>query len=356
MHLLNDKNSILSMLMPVPRSISISGSYLRSLFLIALFFLVGTKTTLSESNNKQVLASTAVYIVHSDTGESANKFLASLSKALESQFKSDQIKLISTNDSSRAQLDSQLSKPNSCALSTDSDSLAKILATRTKTPIFAIRSAKIDLDNQINKYQQFGVILSGIYHGQSFARQLMLAKAIDDKLQTATLILGRKTRYSLDNYKIIARSQNMDLSYLILKRNGTPHNFLSNINPNAKFIATIDDQHHYSSGNLQSLLITSYKTKIPIIGNKAADTIDAAIASVFTPLDQLMIETSLSLRSFCENALSSKVESSESYPAHYSQAFSVSINQQIANHLNYPNLTVQQLLQQILDMEKTKGN
>ncbi|MCF6192905.1 MAG: hypothetical protein L3J46_01050 [Kangiellaceae bacterium] len=297
-----------------------------------------------------------IYLVHSDNNISTNRFFTLLVNALKSRFQSEQIKVLSTRESPLAQLDSRFRGSNKCIISVDSHSLTRVLATRTQTPIFATNTPQIDLDNQIHKYQQFGVTLSGIYQEQSFARQLMLARVINNELDTAMIILGRKTRYSLNTYQATARDQNMDLSYIILKRNGSPHNFLSNLSSGSQFLVTINDQHHYSIDNLQSLLITSYEKKIPIIGNKAEDTLNAAMASVHTPLDQLALETANELQDFCINSHSADAKEGDLFQAHYSKAFSVSINQQIANHLNYSNLSEEQLFQKLLNIEHSKRN
>ena len=324
------------------------------IYLIILLVFISAKGAHSEINSSEPPHST-IYLVHSDDDISTNKFYIPLIRALKSQFAPERIKIISTHDSPLAQLDGQLSGANKCILSIDSQSLDRVLATRTQTPIFSTHTPQIDLDDQIRKYRQFGVTLSGIYQEQSFARQLMLAKAIDSKLDTTVIILGRKTRYSLDNYKVITRNHAMDLSYIILKRNGSPHNFLSNLSNHSKFLVTINDQHHYSNDNLQALLITSYKTKIPIIGNKAEDSLNAAIASVYTPLELLALETTNELPDYCNNSRSKQAKVNHLFQPHYSKAFYVSINEQIANHLNYPNLAEELLFQQLLDIELSKG-
>jgi len=323
-------------------------------YLITLLFLSGTNIAYGEIYKSDEALSQTIYLVHSDDDISNNKFYTALIKELRSHFTPSKIKVISTSNSPLAQLDHQLSGHNKCIISIDSHSLAKVLSTRTHTPIFSTLSSQIDLDNQIKKYRQFGVTLSGIYQEQSFARQLMLAKAIDSKLDTAIVILGRKSRYSLNNYQASAAKLNMHLSYIILKRNGSPHNFLSNLSSNSNFLVTINDQHHYSSPNLQALLITSYETKTPIIGNKQEDTLTAAMASVYTPFDQLALETIGELQEYCNSSRSQKGKANPLFEAHHSNNFSVSINQQIAAHLNYPSLAEDLLTQQLIDKEYTK--
>lgn len=323
------------------------------IFIIILSSIGPTVAQYANSSSPRGATQT-IYVYHSDASDQAKTFVRSLLDNFKLNQPSFKIKMIDANRQTQVALEQQLAQSNRCVLTLDHISLSKILATRTKAPIFSTHVSKFDLDDYVAKYRRFGVTLSGIYQEQSLDRQLLLAKAVNDKLKTAIVIFARKTRYFLDDYRAAVIKRGLELSFTMLARNNSANKFISRQANSGGILIVVNDGLHYSPLKLPSLLMTSYKIGLPIIGNRQQDSELAAMASVFTPNKKLAAEVAHEVVSYCDAMLSSEPSEKKVRKPNFSRHFSVAINQQIAIGLNYPNLVEQELLQTILKTEQAE--
>jgi ABC-type uncharacterized transport system substrate-binding protein len=286
----------------------------------------------------------SVYIAHSGVNQADRQLLTQLVDQLQkSKPVGYTIKQLNTQLSTVAQIESTISNPKSCVISIGHQALSKVLATRQQTPIFSILVSRIKLDTYINNYQRFNVPLTGIYHEQSFQRQLMLAKAIKPKLHKVGTLLGNQSRYSLSSYLNLAKRHNLMLSYYILKHHAPVQNYFERMPIEQGFLLILNDHEQFSTTDLQSLMLVSNNRKIPMIGAKSSDSIFAALASVYTNNEQLAVQAAEGASKHCTGT---SIQN-----AVYAEKYVVDINPHVAEILGYKILDQEQLLESIKSQE-----
>ncbi len=297
-----------------------------------------------------VTAETAsIYLAHSGVNESNRSLITLLIENLQkSKPTGHTIKQLNAEKLTIAQIEQAIAKPESCVISIGDFSLEKVLAARQKAPIFSLLVERNKLDNYIRNYARFGVPLSGIYHEQSFLRQLMLARAINPEIKTVGVLLGTKTRFDLTEYQETTRDFGISLAFNLLKHNVSVQNYFERLPIENGFLLILNDKEHYSTTDLQSLMLTSNRRKIPMIGAKHSDTIFAALASIYTPTSEVASQTALAASKFCSQNPLPK--------AQYGSQYIVNINPHIANFLGYTDLKESQLLESIRSQEDALRN
>jgi len=149
----------------------------------------------------------------------------------------------------------------------------------------------------------------------------------------------------LNEYQFISNKHSVNLIFDILKQQESSQQSLTRLSVDNGFLIILNEDQHYSDQDLQSLLITSHKLNIPMIGNKVSDSKNAALASVYTPYESLAKETAFGLQKVCDKY--------ELPQAKYGESFAVAINRQIAKSLKYDTIDANKLSKVILNLEKT---
>ena len=150
-------------------------------------------------------------LYHSGLDNFDSTYMISLLAELEKKLTNHKIKIVNTRDLNIAQLKSQLEESKSCVLTIGQQALESILATRDKTPIFSTLVSRTNLDSLASSYARLGSRVTGIYEEQSFDRQLLLSQVINPENKNIVVILGWKTRYYLDNYRITTEKRTLNL-------------------------------------------------------------------------------------------------------------------------------------------------
>ncbi len=322
---------------------------IRQSTLLVLLFIIGIEhpfTAHSSENVKANILDKTLYVFHSNNNEQSQQFYQQLIPALKQQTQFQHIKSINTSKTTQAHIAKQLSNSSHCAMTIGKTSLEKVLAIRDKTPIFSTLVSKNNLDHLINNYSRLGSRVTGIYHEQSFLRQLYLAKAINKDIEQIIIVLGRNTRYELPYYQQQTNLHSLSLLFKILNHQSSPLQFFSTLNIKNAALLIMNDPEHHSEQDLQSLLIASYQLQIPLIGGKKSDSIDAAVASIYTPLEDLINEAASNISKICMNDILPV--------ATYSQRYRIVVNQQIAKHLNLEHINEHDLKQSIVLSEKNQ--
>ncbi len=294
-------------------------------------------------------ASLSIYLAHSGIKESDRSLIDSLIVQLQkTKPPGHTIKQLNIQGRSLAALETLLNQPQSCIITFGDFALEKVLAARLPTPIFSLMVARHKLDNYIENYRQFGVPLSGLYQEQSFARQLMLAKAIKPELTNIGALFGSKTRYALVDHQKIAKQLDLNLTFNLLRHHASAQKYFSRMPIDDGFLIILNDSENYSTTDLQSLMLTSNKRKIPMIGAKPSDSVFAALASVQTPAENLAKEAASIVGDICAGKAIPK--------ANYPKDFEVYINPHIAEFLGYEHLQDAKLLASLKSQEEALNN
>jgi len=234
-------------------------------------------------------------------------------------------------------------KQKDCFVTVGLTPLKVVSAFRTANPIYSTYVSQFHLDKIIDIYANFGSNITGIYQEQSYIRQILLAKSIIPNLENVFLILNRNTRYQLDEYRSVTEKLNLNLDYKIVNLQTSPQIILAKYKNKNSALIVMNDQVHHNKEKLTSLLTTSYRNNIPIIGNRQSDIKYAAMASVYSNDSSLINEISSDLPNFCSDRTQRK--------AKYLKSFGVNANQQIGDYLGYTSLDTDDLKTLINSME-----
>lgn len=271
-------------------------------------------------------------------------YMISLLVELEKKITGYKIHVIDSSELTIAQLKSQIESSKNCVLTIGKQALETVLTARDSTPIFSTLVSQTSLDSLAKSYYRLDSRVTGIYEEQPFVRQLLLSKAVDKNNKNVSVILGRKTRYFLDDFRIVSNQLSLNLSFDILKHQESAQQSLTRLSESKGFLIILNEKQQYSEQNLQSLLVTSHNQKIPMIGGKVSDSINAALASVYTPYKSLAKEVASGLHQMCKNNILPNLK--------HSTHFAVVINPQIAEFLNYAYLDEKELANSISISEK----
>jgi len=297
--------------------------------------------SLSTTEQKQLL------IFHSGIAEVDDLLVEAFEQEFSRKLSSRKLELINIDDLNQIQLKNQLEKTDHCVVTIGLNALEKALISRTKTPIFSTLVSRTKLDNLVDIYKDIGNPITGIYQEQPLLRQILLSKSINSRMKNIALILSRQNRYRLHDYKTISSKESMLLKFNILKLQESPSQVLSRLQLQDSFLLLLNDERHFSENNLRSLLVTSYKNQIPIIGSKFSDSEKLALASVYTPINALASESAAALVDICENK--------NWVQPNYAHHFKVQINQQIAKLLDYSYVSSTELEKKIIAMEQNRA-
>ncbi len=308
--------------------------------LIILITVIITSLFILPANSRQ---QKNIFLLFSKPAQMNQEYFLDLSTLLKTNTEQYNFSAVNINKLTSEGLNKKINAIDSCVISIDQDSLEAVLAVRSQQAIFSTGVSQIELDNLFYQYQQFSTRFSGIYSGQSFKRQLFLAKVINHESKNVTVIFGRQSRYYLSEYKKTSEQLLFNLSFEILRQQEPVLQSFYRINPTGGFLMILNEAHIYSIQNLQSLLISSYKKQIPMIGSKKSDTKIAALASVYTPLNLLAKEAAEGVLDLCQK--------NKAMPLKYSQHYKVNINKEIAKHLNYSHLDEKKLQLEIARLE-----
>ena len=136
----------------------------------------------------------------------------------------------------------------------------------------------------------------------------------------------------------------MTLLFNILKDHESIQRAFTKLEIEQGFLIMLNENTHHSKQNTPSLLLTSFKKNIPLIGNKYSDSEIAALASVYTPLAPLVKETVQGVIKMCI---------AKEFPSPvYSRFFKVRINQSISSYLGLDNLNEETLAKAVSKLEK----
>ncbi len=286
-----------------------------------------------------------IFVLYNSSQSESSKFLTPLVDELRQSINSYQITSIDLNKQPlKKQSCLAKASANSCIITIGYETLKETVSVRNKTPIFSTLVPKYALDSMIRNYQRLGSVIGGIYQEQSFNRQLLVAKAIDPEIKRVLVLLNRITRYQLSEYKDTASINAIKLKYNLLTAQVSASTYFEKNSSAIDALVVINEPQHHDNQDLQSLLITSYNKRVPIIGNKKTDSTYAAMVSIYTPLDILTKEVSAQILEFCET--SGKREPK------FAQSYSIELNKQIIDYLNYKNINKQDLLMDIHQLEK----
>ncbi len=180
--------------------------------------------------------------------------------------------------------------------------------------------------NNIRK-KSHSVQTSAIFIDQPISRQLALVKAIMPERIKVGVILGRYS--SVSKSSLNTRMHSMKLTPIISY--ATPDNInrvIEGIFKKTNVLLALPDPSIYNKQTVLTILLSSYRHRVPIIGYSAAFVKSGAIAAVYSTPSDIGHHIGDEIGKFVSS--SERNLSSPSYPRY----FSINVNKSVANSLN----------------------
>jgi hypothetical protein len=280
-----------------------------------------------------------IYYLANDVSTDETKSFTNLSAKLKTKISSShpnwKVNIYDITTKLPFEIDDLLKLNKDFAVTLGENTLLKILASRSKVPIFSLNTPRVTLDRMRKIYADLNIQLSGIYREQPFPNQLALAKAIRPDYENIYVLLGRLSRFHLNDYKNDVALLEYNLKYRILENQDSTAAYFSGMLPELGFLTLLDNSQQFELGNIELLLPVSFQLDIPMIGNRLIHGNIGALASIYSGQNELVEETNQIIEQYFTH---NKYQDPK-----YLKNFSVFVNQQIAQSFNYPNLDEKQL-------------
>ncbi len=172
-------------------------------------------------------------------------------------------------------------------------------------------------------------VVSAIYLDQPFERQALLIHLAFPDVRRVGVLLSVEQRGLVDDIEAGLRTQKLSLVYGLLnpgQRLAVP---LENVLTEAELLLAVPDPEVLNSNTAQSLLLTSYRYRDPVVGYSRSLTRAGALLSLHSSPAQIGRQTGEWILGALGSATSRLP--APAYPAY----FSVSINEQVARSLGF---------------------
>lgn len=177
-----------------------------------------------------------------------------------------------------SQLNDVINKPDSCTISIGAESFKRLQEL----------GAPCSLSLLISKYRfqssssQFKKNASAIYLNQPLKRISRVLKLVLKRAEKGSIVISENWPESLALQK-----PEFDLYIKHLKAGDSVVNAFRLVSQDTDFVIALPDSSVYNRGNIKSILLTTYKAKVPLIGYSDALSRAGALLSIFTPAEQL---------------------------------------------------------------------
>lgn len=172
-------------------------------------------------------------------------------------------------------------------------------------------------------YHQF----SAIYFDQSISRQLNLIRIVMGRSTTIGALLGADSSELIPRLNTASKETGMPIKLESITNEADLIPSLRNLLAECDVLLALPDAMIYNRNNIPSILLTSYRQKIPLFGFSSAYVKAGALAAVYSTPSQISQQVSELLQN----------QNSSSLPApQFPRYFSVGINTQVAHSLGLP--------------------
>lgn len=171
--------------------------------------------------------------------------------------------------------------------------------------------------------------VSAIYLDQPFERQALLIRLAFPDARRVGVLLSAGQRGLIDDIEAGLRTQKLALSYELVSEDRRLALPLENVLTEVDVLLAVPDPQVLNASTAQSLLLTSYRYRDPVVGYSRSLTRAGALLSLHSSPAQIGRQAA----AWVSNALNAPVVRlpAPAYPAY----FSVSVNEQVARSLGF---------------------
>jgi ABC-type uncharacterized transport system substrate-binding protein len=167
---------------------------------------------------------------------------------------------------------------------------------------------------------------AAVYIDQPKSRQLYFLRALQPKISRVGVIYSQQSVTELAQLRLAAAEQN-----LVIEANfvSSPQDIFISIESvihRADLLLALPDSSIYNASNVRSILLTTYRDDIPLIGLSQAYVNAGALAAIFSSPEQMSEDVIGIVRKFSQSGVLPAAQ----HPA----SFNIAINSQVASSMS----------------------
>jgi ABC-type uncharacterized transport system substrate-binding protein len=213
------------------------------------------------------------------------------------------------------------------------------------TPVIGVLVPKSSYENILKESNRSAARFSAIYLDQPFSRQLSLMKALFPKLYSFGVLLGPVSQFESNDLQSAAKKQNMEVNIRLVNRSDELQFNLEKLMLSKQLLLAIPDPLIYTRETAQTILLTTYRHQVPVIGFSQSYAKSGAVAAVFSSPKQYASEIANTIKQLPKEYVVLPA-------ARAANKFSIEINRQVARSLDIRIADDASIYQQILKDEQ----
>lgn len=213
------------------------------------------------------------------------------------------------------------------------------------TPVIGVLVPKSSYENILKDSNRHPEHFSSIYLDQPFNRQMALIKAIFPNLYSIGVMLGPVSQFQSNDLQSAAKRWNIDVIVRLVNKPEELQFNLEKLMQVKRLLLAIPDPLIYTRETAQTILLTTYRHQVPVIGFSQSYAKSGAIAAVFSSPKQYASEIASLIKRLPKDQVVLP-------NARAANQFSIEINRQVARSLDIQIAEDALIYQQILKDER----
>lgn len=213
------------------------------------------------------------------------------------------------------------------------------------TPVIGVLVPKFSYESILKESNRNPEHFSAIYLDQPFSRQLALIKAIFPNLYSIGVLLGPVSQFQSNDLQSAAKLWNIDVIIRLVNKADELQFNLEKLMQTKRLLLAIPDPTIYTRETAQTILLTTYRHQVPVIGFSQSYAKSGAIAAVFSSPKQYASEIANMIKQLPKDQVVLP-------SARAARKFSIEINRQVARSLDIQIADDAVIYQQILKDER----
>lgn len=186
---------------------------------------------------------------------------------------------------------------------------------------------------------------SAIYLDQPLARQLDLLQLLLPHAHRIGALAGSRSAAQAEHLAVLAGERGLETVIMPVPDDGNPIHPLTRLMDRADVLLALPDPNIFRRSSLQAILLTTYRSGVPVIGFSQAYVRAGALTAVYSSAGQIGTQAGEWIAGLASRGEWTLGE--PRYPVYYS----VSVNPQVAQSLALPIPDEADLLEALQDME-----
>jgi ABC-type uncharacterized transport system substrate-binding protein len=179
---------------------------------------------------------------------------------------------------------------------------------------------------------------SAIYFDQPLKRQFDLITAVLPKASSVAVLYATPPK-ELSTLRMLALTRKLELNERIQDTESGLNSALQELLESSDVLLALPDAKIYNTGTIRNILLSTYRSRVPLIGFSPAYVKAGALCAVFSTPEQIAVQSVAMIQEYAESRTLP--------PAQYAKEFEVLVNEQVARSLGLDIKNASQLRSEI---------